>query len=74
MEGLRIPSGTYAKFLLIGMNIGGLYETIMTNWLPKSGYQIDARPHFQVMGKDYKQGSPESKEWVYVPIKKPTPQ
>ena len=64
-----IPSGDYAIFTLKGMNIQGLYEKIMTEWLPKSGYTIDDRPHFQIMGENYKNGSPDSEEDIYIPIK-----
>lgn len=64
-----IPSGDYAVFTLKGMNIQGLYEKIMTEWLPKSGYTIDDRPHFQIMGENYKNGSPDSEEDIYIPIK-----
>ena len=41
----------------------------MTEWLPNSGYEIDNRPHFQVMGETYKNGSPDSEEDFYVPLK-----
>ena len=69
MQAFRISSGTYAVFQLKGMDIYGLYQQIMTEWLPSSGYNIDNRPHFQVMGEAYKNGSPDSEEDVYVPIK-----
>ncbi len=41
----------------------------MTEWLPNSGYKIDDRPHFQVMGKKYKNGSPDSEEDFYIGLK-----
>jgi AraC family transcriptional regulator len=69
MRAFTISSGTYAVFHLKGIDIYGLYQQIMTDWLPTSGYNIDNRPHFQVMGDMYKNGSPDSEEDVYVPIK-----
>lgn len=70
MSKLNIPAGLYAVFTLKGMDIGGLYQDIMTTWLPNSGYGIDSRPHFQVMDERYKNGSPDSEEDIYLPITK----
>lgn len=64
-----IPEGKYAVFLHKGIDASTTYQRIMTEWLPKSGYEIDNRPHFQVMGDTYKNGSPDSEEDFYVPIK-----
>ncbi|WP_400078820.1 GyrI-like domain-containing protein [Winogradskyella sp. R77965] len=64
-----IPEGLYAVFLHKGMNAAATYQRIMTEWLPNSGYGIDNRPHFQVMGEKYKNGSPDSEEDFYVPVK-----
>ena len=69
MESYTIPKGAYAVFLQKGMDASKTYQRIMTEWLPTSGYQIDDRPHFQVMGEKYKNGSPDSEEDFYVPIK-----
>lgn len=64
-----IPAREYAVFLHKGMNASETYQRIMTEWLPNSGYEIDDRPHFQVMGEKYKNGSPDSEEDFYVPVK-----
>ncbi|MCC1484642.1 GyrI-like domain-containing protein [Winogradskyella immobilis] len=69
MHAFAIPEGTYAVFLQKGMDAGATYQGIMTEWLPSSGYAIDDRPHFQVMGDKYKNGSEDSEEDFYVPIK-----
>ena len=69
MLSYNIPNGLYAVFLQKGMDAGGTYRRIMTEWLPKSGYAIDDRPHFQIMGDKYKNGSADSEEDFYVPIK-----
>jgi AraC family transcriptional regulator len=65
-----VPEGLYAVFLHKGMNAGATYQRIMSEWLPASGYAIDDRPHFQIMGENYKNGSPDSEEDFYVPVKK----
>jgi AraC family transcriptional regulator len=69
MQAFTIPKGNYAIFTHKGMNAAATYQKIMTEWLPKSGYKINNRPHFQVMGDKYKQGSPDSEEQFYLPIK-----
>ncbi|MBU2929035.1 GyrI-like domain-containing protein [Winogradskyella psychrotolerans] len=69
MSTFTIPQGDYAIFNHKGMDAGATYQKIMTEWLPTSGYDIDARPHFQVMGEKYKNGSPDSEEDFFVPIK-----
>lgn len=69
MANCIIPKGDYAVFLHKGMNASVTYQKIMSDWLPNSGYEIDNRPHFQVMGKKYKNGSIDSEEDFYVPIR-----
>ena len=69
MQSFTIPGGLYAVFQHKGMDAGATYQYIMNQWLPHSGYAIDHRPHFQVMGAKYKNGSPDSEEDFYVPIK-----
>jgi len=68
MNSFTISGGEYAVFLHKGMDASSTYQQIMTEWLPNSGYKIDDRPHFQVMGKKYKNGSPDSEEDFYLPI------
>ena len=69
MTGFIIPEGAYAVFSQKGMDASKTYQQIMTQWLPNSGFEIDDRPHFQVMGKLYKNGSADSEEDFYVPIR-----
>ena len=69
MNSFTISGGDYAVFLHKGMDASSTYQQIMTEWLPNSGYKIDDRPHFQVMGEKYKNGSPDSEEDFYLPIR-----
>lgn len=64
-----ILEGLYAVFPNKGMNAGATYQRIMSEWLPTSGYVIDDKPHFQVMGEKYKNGSEDSEEDFYVPVR-----
>jgi len=65
---LVIPAGKYAVFTLVGQDIGGLYSKIIGEWIPNSSYAIANRPHFQVMGDQYKNNQPDSEEEVWFPI------
>lgn len=38
-------------------------------WLPASNYELDNRPHFEILGEKYKNNDPESEEEVWIPIK-----
>jgi AraC family transcriptional regulator len=74
-EGLETFStfgGLYAVFLHRGAASDGpkTYKYIFETWLPDSGYLIDDRPHFAVMGEKYQNDSPESEEELWIPVKK----
>ena len=69
LSGLTISAGEYAIFVLKGMDVAALYRQILSEWLTNSGYEVDSRPHFQVMGKKYINNSDKSEEDVYLPIK-----
>lgn len=68
MEPFELPGGLYAVFPHKGMGTE-IFQHIFSEWLPKSGYQIDGRPHFEILGEKYKQGSPVSEEEIWIPVK-----
>ncbi len=70
MESFTLSNGLYAVFLLKGTDAESLFQYIFKVWLPNSDYSLDDRPHFQVMGHNYKNNDPNSEENMYVPIKK----
>ena len=72
MEALVIPEGLYAVFIHIGgpATAEATFIYIMRDWLPKSGYRLDTRPHFEILGSRYKNDDPNSEEEVWIPIKK----
>lgn len=71
MEGFEIVSGMYAEFVYQGLPSEGgpFFQNIFMNWLPNSKFQLDHRPHFEVMGEKYKNNDSDSEELVYIPIK-----
>jgi AraC family transcriptional regulator len=75
LEGLMIPEGLYAVFRYKGKEseVSGMYRYIYGTWIKKSGYILDHRPHFAIMGPKYKGEHPDSEEELWIPVKeKPT--
>lgn len=70
MECFTLPSGLYAIFHYKGLNTNTeIFRYIFGTWLPASGYEMDTRPHFELLGAQYKNNDPDSEEDIYVPIK-----
>ncbi|MES2796318.1 MAG: GyrI-like domain-containing protein [Bacteroidota bacterium] len=67
-EKLVLSGGKYAVFEHKGLS-SEIYQYIYGVWLPKSGYILDNRPHFDLLGEKYKQGSENSEEQIWVPVK-----
>ena len=70
METFIIPEGLYAVFHYKGLNTDfGIYDYIFKSWLPDSGYQLDERPHFEILGEKYRNNDMNSEEEIWIPIK-----
>lgn len=71
METLEIPEGTYAVFEYKGAanNFAPMFQSIFGSWIPASEYEVDKRPHFDVLAEKYKGNDPDSEEEIWVPIK-----
>ena len=71
METLLLPGGLYAVFLHKGAaaTASKTFTWIFGTWLPQSGYQLDNRPHFEILGAKYKNDDPSSEEEVWIPIR-----
>jgi AraC family transcriptional regulator len=71
MELLTLPEGLYAVFHYKGSSAEGprLFAYIYGTWLPGSGYELDDRPHFEILGPKYKNNDPESEEEIWIPIR-----
>ena len=64
-----IPEGEYAVFDYKGIpGNPAIFQQIYGEWLLASEYDLDLRPHFEVLGPDYKPGSPESEEEIWIPV------
>lgn len=71
MESFDLPGGLYAVFLHKGPASEGerTFRYIFREWLPQSGYALDNRPHFEVLGAKYKNNEPDSEEEIWIPVK-----
>lgn len=69
MMSLVLPEGLYAVFLHRGASTDlRTFQYIFSDWLPQSGYQLDDRPHFEVLGHNYRNDDPTSEEEIWLPI------
>ncbi len=71
MESFILPEGLYAVFLHKGAAAegAGTFSYIFGTWLPCSEFQLDNRPHFEILGEKYKNDDPTSEEEVWIPVK-----
>ena len=70
LETLTIPSGLYAVFHYVGSSADpSIFQYIFNEWLPQSNYQLDHRPHFEVLGSKYKNNDATSEEDIWIPIR-----
>jgi AraC family transcriptional regulator len=71
MESFLLPAGMYAVFLHKGTasDAPKTFGYIFGTWLPQSEFELDHRPHFEVIGAKYSNNSPDSEEEVWIPIK-----
>lgn len=71
MESCILPGGLYAVFLHKGAASTGskTFQYIFGTWLPDSGYALDNRPHFEILGEKYKNEDPDSEEEIWIPLK-----
>jgi AraC family transcriptional regulator len=71
MEVFTLPDGLYAVFHFKGpAHNPAIFQYIYSTWLPGSGYVLDDRPHFEVLGEKYSNHDPESEEEIWIPVKR----
>ena len=65
-----LTGGLFAVFNYKGRSTDhSIFEYIYGTWVPQSKFQLDDRPHFQVMGKKYSNNSPFSEEEIWIPLR-----
>jgi AraC family transcriptional regulator len=71
MKAFTLQEGLYAVFIHKNATstpeetFGYIYKT----WIPNSKYELDNRPHFEVLGEKYKSNDVSSEEEIWIPIK-----
>lgn len=74
METVVLKGGLYAVFDYRGSSAdNSIYVYIFRDWLPASGYRLDGRPQFEVLGPRYKNNDPDSEEEIWIPVRYKTP-
>ena len=74
METYILKGGLYAVFDYKGLPTdSSIFQYIFGSWLPNSDYDLDDRPHFEVLGNKYKNNDPNSEEEIWIPIKTKAP-
>jgi AraC family transcriptional regulator len=71
METFILPPGLYAVFQYKGSpkDYAPTFQYIFGTWFLDSIYEVDDRPHFEVLGEKYKNDSPDSEEEIWVPVR-----
>lgn len=69
-ETFVLQKGLYAVFDYKGLSSdNSIFHYIFETWLPNSNYILDDRPHFEVLGENYKNDDPTSEEEIWIPIR-----
>jgi AraC family transcriptional regulator len=71
MDSLVLEAGLYAAFDYKGGTEAAkaFFQYIFGEWIPNSTYELDDRPHFEVLNANYKNNDPNSREEILIPIK-----
>jgi len=69
-----IPAGLYAVFHYKGSSTDStIFQYIFGTWMPASGYEVDDRPHLEILGNRYQNSDRNSEEEIWIPVRiKPT--
>lgn len=71
LDSLIIPAGKYAEFIHRGtaMTAPKTFGYIFGQWLPSSEFELDLRPHFEILPEDYDPFDEHAEERVLVPVR-----
>ncbi len=71
MQSFVLEAGEYAVFKQTGPpNDPAIFQYIFSRWLPKSAYEVDDRPHFDILPINGEEGGSDIIEEIWIPIKK----
>ena len=72
LKQLTLEEGLYAVFLHKGTpaDFRKTFDFIFLSWIPNSEFDVDHRPHFELLGEKYINNHPDSEEEIWIPIRK----
>ncbi len=68
MKVFELVGGMYAVFVHQGSD-PAIFDYIYGEWLPSSDFELDDRPHFEVLDSKYRHSDPEASEEIWIPIR-----
>lgn len=71
MQAYTLSAGKYMVFKYKGtpMEAMPFINNIFTKWIPESEYELDARPHFEILPEGYNPMSEDAEEEFWIAIK-----
>ncbi len=71
IQGFTLNGGLYAIFIHKGPSseFPKTMQYILGQWLPNSEYQLDHRPHFEIVDTKHKHTDPDAEEEIWIPIR-----
>ncbi|MEO1013388.1 MAG: GyrI-like domain-containing protein [Bacteroidota bacterium] len=70
LQSFKLQGGLYAVFDYKGSSADtSIFQYIFSEWLPQSQYVVDDRPHFEVLGPNYKNNDSNSEEEIWIPVR-----
>jgi len=70
MEYFILPKGKYAVFSSpVSDNNQEIFTNIYTKWLPNSIYNLDDRPHFDILNEQIQRKDSTATQEIWIPIK-----
>ena len=69
MEQFTLPSGKYVVFTIKGhIPNPEIFNYIYSTWLPNSEFNLDDRPHFDILSEKVQQKSPDANQELWIPV------
>lgn len=69
MEFFTLSKGKYAVFTFKGyVPNQANFEYIFSTWLPNSAFNLDDKPHFDILSEKIQQKSPDAYQEIWIPV------
>ncbi|MFK7771582.1 MAG: GyrI-like domain-containing protein [Saprospiraceae bacterium] len=69
LESFTLPKGKYAVFISKGhVPNQEIFQYIYSTWLPNSDFQLDDRPHFDILSAKIQQKAPDAQQEIWIPV------